>query len=413
MKKIITKKRIKTLILAIYNEIKIIAVKVGKKFISNVPKDKSLILFSAWFGQKYQDSPMYMYEYLLGGSCYHVFWYTKDRNLYNKLNNEGKPVVYSKSLRGLWMQIRAIMLVTTVEVYDFNIFFISNCILLDLGHGFPIKQSGYEIPNVSNQIIRLDCALRKDVVFYMTASSTFIKDITVKTSKISPNNVVFCNKPRTDVFFDVKLREGKNLIVEKKLKNGKKAIVYMPTHRSAGKKHIKMAEIMDLGMIDSFCENNNAVFLIKKHFYHRNEHEQLENYHNIFDITNKDIDVQTLLYQTDILISDYSASYIDYLLIDRPIILYPYDYEDYILSERSLYFKFEDNDCGYKAYCFDELISSLEKVCMTWQDDEHKVGRINAKRVYFDDDVSIGNTRQAIKQIIDELITDSYTSKWG
>lgn len=88
-----------------------------------IPKDKRLIMFSAWFGQKYLDSPMYMYEYFLELGTYKVYWYTRNKDLYVSLLKQGKPVVYAYSLRGTWKQIRAIMLVSSVQLMDYSLYF--------------------------------------------------------------------------------------------------------------------------------------------------------------------------------------------------------------------------------------------------------------------------------------------------
>ena len=39
-------------------------------------------------------------------------------------------------------------------------------------------------------------------------------------------------------------------------------------------------------------------------------------YSNITDITERSMDIQELLMDTDILVTDYSSTYIDYLLLD-------------------------------------------------------------------------------------------------
>ena len=53
--------------------------------------------------------------------------------------------------------------------------------------------------------------------------------------------------------------------------------------------------------------------------------------HNIFP------DINSLLPMTNALISDYSALYHDFLLLDRPIALVPYDYEDFEKKNGFLY----------------------------------------------------------------------------
>lgn len=376
-----------------------------------IPKQNDLIIFSAWFGQKYQDNAMYMYEYMLNNSNYTVLWYTRNREIFNKLKSENKPVIYAKSMEAIWKQIRAKMLVSAVQFADFNNYFLQKCIFFDLGHGFPNKQIGYVQPDMNPRKKRYDELLRNGVELYMTAASEVTRDIQMDSFHLDKEHVVFCNKPRTDVLFNRELRKGKNQIVDK-LKNGRKAIVYMPTHRSCGNVEIKINDIFDLEAIQKICEKYNAVFIIKKHYYHAKEKSDLDNFSRIFDITNENIDAQTLAYQTDVLISDYSSAYIDYLLLDRPVILYTYDLESYLERERGLYLGINDNFVGFKPCDKEQFTRDLESVCTNWNDEEHKEGRLALRRHYFDDRVTVGNTREYVMGVIDNMMKGTYSTCW-
>lgn len=385
---------------------------VIKSLIGVIPKDKNKILFSAWFGKKYADSSMYVYEYMLNNTKYDVWWYTREKNIYQQLKKEGKKVVLASSFKGIYYQIRAIMLVSSVQLADFNPYLLKNCIYLDLDHGFPIKQSGFEQPGTTTRLISYHLLLRRGIDYYMSASSEFVKVIISNGFKVDSNHIVKCNKPRTDIFFDSSLRAGINLNIEKIRKEHKKIISYLPTQRSCGKVAINISQIMDLAYIQKLCEKHDTIFIIKKHFYHKNEVENLDNYPNIIDITQEDIETQTLLYQSDVLISDYSACYIDYLLLDRPIILYAYDFEHYLQTERGLYLKFEDNNCGYKVFNSEQFNVALESVCNDWKDEKHAIGRKEIRDMYFAEDISVGNTREAISKVISQLINKEYKADW-
>ncbi len=395
----------------LFKSLKLRCILIIKDILSIIPKDSNLIVFSAWFGEKFFDSPRYLFEYLLENSDYKVFWQTKNKDLYVDLKRRGIPAVYRYSFTGILMQIRAKMLVSTVEFSDFNKYLISNSILFDLDHGFPIKQSGHEMPLFDDNSQRIEKVLRYKVSLYKTASSKFVRDIICRTSKVDLSHIVLCNKTRTDVLFDKLLRDGNNTFVDSIIK-GKKAIVYMPTHRSSGQIVMSMRNILNLDLLQRFCEEHDCFFLIKKHYYHRNELEDFSSYPNIFDITQYDIEPQTLLYQSDVLISDYSAAYIDYLLLDRPLLFYTYDYEYFIEHERNLYLRFEDNDSGFRAFCFDELIRYLKLICVDWTDSTHSLGREKIRNLYFDHSLNIGHSREETKKIIDELMSGKYVSRW-
>lgn len=376
-----------------------------------IPKKKDLILFSAWFGEKYADSSMFMYEYMLNNN-YNVIWYTRNKQIYENLKNNNMPVTYAKSLKGIWNQIRAKMLISSVQLADFNHYFLCKCIYLDLDHGFPLKQVGYKIPGTTKRTLNYETILKLWIDYYGTAASLFSRSIISECYNVPVDKIIKCNKPRTDVLFDSQLRLNKNCIVEE-IKRGRKAIVYMPTHRSCGKEKIDISQILNLDAIQLLCEKTNSVFIIKKHFYHRDEQVNLENYDNIFDITNEpNIDSEVLTYQADIMVSDYSASYVDFLLLDRPIVFYAYDLDKYLQNERGMYLKFDDIHAGYKPTNRDELTDALCKVTYDWKDSDHALGRKELRELQFDKSITLGNTREKICSIIDLLMQGNYRSEW-
>lgn len=85
-------------------------------------------------------------------------------------------------------------------------------------------------------------------------------------------------------------------------------------------------------------------------------------YSNITDITERSMDIQELLMDTDILVTDYSSTYIDYLLLDRPVVFYNFDYQDYLEHDRGMYCDYEKAAPGYKAETFEALMEEFERL---------------------------------------------------
>lgn len=378
-----------------------------KPLVGIIPKKKDLILFSAWFGTKYADNTRYLYEYMLKNTKYDIYWFTKNKDLYNDLREQGLPVIYSKTIKALWYQCRAKMLLSTVQIYDFNLYYLNNCYFLDLGHGFPGKPVGLLQPQVNERYKKIFKFSKKGLKYYETASSRFVVDYISPCYDVKPSNFIFSNKPRIDVLFDENLRKGINTKIDT-IKSSRRLISYLPTHRSCGEKEMDITQIFDLKKLQSFCEQTNSVFLIKKHFYHRDEKTPLDEYPNIYDLTKEDLDTEVLLYQSDVLITDFSSCFIDYLALGRPILFYAYDYDDYMANERDYYWKYDMINGGYTAKNKDEFIKSLSDLSKDWDDAKHEEGRTQMRRLYFDDDVEMGTSRKKITSIIDELINGTY-----
>lgn len=377
---------------------------ISKFFFSLVPKKKKLVLFTSWFGMKYIDNTKYVYEYLLEHSDYLAVWMTKDKNIYKQLKQEGKPVELFNSLKGVLLQIRAQAVFSTVQFSDYNPILLTNCLFIDLGHGHPIKDPGAVVHNTS--AIHTFGKYFERVHYYSIFTSSYSKANRQITKNIPDDHIFISDYARNDVFIDEKLRNGKNYIVDK-IKGDKKAIVYMPTHRNDGQTTMYLNDILPLNKLQEICEKKDYVFIIKKHYYHRNEIEDLSMYDRIFDITNEqDIDAQVLLWQADALISDYSACYVDYMLLKRPVLFYHYDFEYFNNSVRSLLTDFEKLDIAPIAYNGDQLCLALNHLFEN--DTDYLERRMHfAKERYFDNLIQ-DNGRDKVKNILDQLMTQFY-----
>jgi CDP-glycerol glycerophosphotransferase (TagB/SpsB family) len=71
-------------------------------------------------------------------------------------------------------------------------------------------------------------------------------------------------------------------------------------------------------------------------------------------------DIYYTMSKADILITDYSGVYFDFLLLDRPIIFTPFDIHDYINNDRELYYNYDEVTPGPKARNWTELLRLLE-----------------------------------------------------
>mgnify|MGYP002623937297 CR=1 FL=1 len=372
-------------------------------FLRLIPKQDGLVLLTAWFGEKYIDNTKYVYEYLLKDSNYKVCWMTRNLQIYQQLKKDNKPVALFNSLEGILKQIRAQAVFSTIQLYEYDQRLLTNTIYIDLGHGHPIKDPG---KNQSQEpILSIQKHYLANIHYYGIKASEFAKKKYQDVVPVTPDRVFISDFARNDVFIDESLRVGKNAIVDE-YKKDRKAIVYMPTHRSDGKRIMDLNTILPFDDIQVFCEENDYVFIIKKHFYHRNETEDLSKYNRIFDITNEDdIDPQVLLYQTDVLISDYSACYIDYLLLDRPLMFYHYDLKEFQEHERSLYIPFEKIDIAPIAYSKSDFIEQLRIACNP--EDIYGKKRRNFTPTYFKN-TKQKNGRRKVKQILDQLMEKYY-----
>lgn len=326
-----------------------------------IPKDSRLVLLTSWLGEKYIDNSKYVYEYLLDYKDYKAVWMTNNNQIYDNLKENNRPVCKFNSLRGLWYQLRAQVVFSSIQFADYNPWLVNRCLYIDLGHGHPIKDPGKEHFTEESRLV--DSLILNKIDYYAIVASDFSRRLYTQVIDIPLNKILVSDFARNDVFIDASLRDGKNLFIQVIKEKYKKVVTYMPTHRGMGACKMEMHGILPLEALQSLCERNNVLFVIKKHFYHRDEKDFLEKYPNIMDITSvEDIDPQVLLFQSDVLVTDYSACYIDYMLLNRPLLFYQYDIADFTSNERSLYMSFKDIDIAPVSFGQEDFIRDLESV---------------------------------------------------
>ena len=129
----------------------------------------------------------------------------------------------------------------------------------------------------------------------------------------------------------------------------------MPTWRADMKDSFLEEAKIDFDMLNEAMLQTNSLFLFKLHPAVRH-HKDYTNYESILFL-DSNMDVYSILPFTTTLITDYSSIYYDYLLMNnKDIILFPFDYEEYITNSKSLAFDFDKYTPGVRAYDFKDLI---------------------------------------------------------
>lgn len=156
--------------------------------------------------------------------------------------------------------------------------------------------------------------------------------------------VVPLGTPRTDVFFDKEFVSNSAVKVREALgiPDNKKIILYAPTYRGNDIRHSYLDTMPDF---DALYEqlHEDYVFLLKLHPLtaksFRLTDEQKKKFDGfVYDIS-KGWQTDTALCAADIVISDYSSLIFEYALLERPMIFYSYDLEQYD-NDRSFYFEY-------------------------------------------------------------------------
>lgn len=199
----------------------------------------------------------------------------------------------------------------------------------------------------------------------VTVSSEDVIGCYAEAFRVDPKIIKPYGMPRTDIYFDQEyISQAKAKLLEKFPEIGdRKVILFAPTFR--GKSIKKSFYNVDFDFRQFKRElGDKYVFVTKFHPLMAKggllDSMKVKGHGFVFDGT-YDLTPEEALCAADVLISDYSSISFEYLLLDRPVVSYIPDLDEY-LAGRGMFFPYEKTMPG--PYCFDpeELLETLKTI---------------------------------------------------
>ncbi len=297
-------------------------------------------------------------------------WITGDKELSNKIANQGYVSLHRWSPKGLYFSLRAKNYFYNVYSDDVNFYTSGNATLVNLWHGIPLKHIEFDIKKgplqkIFNSPLSLIYAFFKPYLFknphYVLSTSKTVSKIFSSAFRIKESQCLEFGYPRTDIFYRADANQNETPLY-KRLKNLKTReshtlIIYMPTWRSKNANFLQEA-LPDLKRLNDALASNAQTLVIK---LHPNDLMRQKELSNILFVNPK-TDIYPLMELSDALITDYSSIYFDYLLLNKEIIFYPFDLQSYLSQDREFYFDYNEKTPGIKVRKFSELLDTLSNI---------------------------------------------------
>ncbi|MGB3962060.1 MAG: CDP-glycerol glycerophosphotransferase family protein, partial [Sulfurimonas sp.] len=303
-----------------------------------------------------------------------VVMLTDNQEQYKELQTLNMPVVWLESWRAYRLMAQAKFTLQDQANITQEIMLLGpKQKTLQMWHGIPLKR------------------LNKLTTFsydYLISTSDFVNETTL-SKVIEAKEYKDFGYPRNDLFLQ-ESHDAYDLLfcdktiynfVKEKFGTNHKIALYMPTHRESN----KAAKIpLDFEKLNAFLSANNMTLIVKLHHFVQKLYED-ENYSNIFFHTTHG-DIYPLLKYTDILITDYSSVYFDFLLLNRPIIFFDYDKEEYEANMQGFLYDYESFTPGVHAKTQEELHEALQKTLYCDEDDFREQREKLCERLYTNKD---------------------------
>lgn len=331
-----------------------------------LPRKKSRWVFGSWFGNQISDNSLAMYNYVK--KCYpqlELIWMARSPE---KFNLDCK-IVKRNSIKGMFYVATAKVAFVNQGYFDLCTFnLLGGAYKVQLWHGVPWKKICNDTVDLPGNIVEsfTQWLVRKlsNYDLYITPSDSYAT-IAQSAFNAPVKAILKVGQPRNQVLYDeVFCKKSRKDLLDACGMNGEcKIVVYMPTFRDKKAKAESFFEPSLCQSVNQLAKEFDFVLIEKSHFQDisRGKESLLSN-ERVFLCPN--LDAQTLLAGADILITDYSSCFFDFLICDRPIIHFAYDYEYYKNKDRGLYYDIEDVACGTVAVNHDELLTAIrDNIC--------------------------------------------------
>ena len=225
--------------------------------------------------------------------------------------------------------------------------------------GFGFKSVGYGRFGLEGSPNPFESCHRKYT--YGIIGNDHLRDIYSEVWGIEKENLLATGMPRLSNFLDEdRIQEKSQMIYEKlPVLEGKQVITFAPTYRGSNQKDAYYdMERVDQKALYDFCEKTNSVVLMKFHPFLQGQELVKEKYKkNLIDVS--ELNLNDLLYVTDVLITDYSSCFYDFILLNRPVLFYVYDEVEYS-AIRGVHRQVSKVAPGTICKTFEELMNALE-----------------------------------------------------
>lgn len=375
--------------------------KLYNKVFIKLPINKKRVMFESFLGRNVSGNPKYLYEQMIKDGLdnkYDLIWILN--NIDEPINGSGKKVK-RKTLKYYYYMATSKYWIFNCRQAD-EIIKRKENIYLQTWHGTPLKKLAMDMDNV-NMAGQTDINEYKEKFYnnsrrwdYLLIQNDYSREIFKKAFAF--NKTILNGYPANDILYTENNKESIDKIKDKlNIPKNKKIILYAPTWRDDNfykKGHYRMNIELDLDRMQKEL-GNEYIILLRMHYLITNN-INIEKYKGFVYDYSQGYDIQELYLVSDILITDYSSVMFDYSNLNRPIIFFTYDIEQYRDALRGFYFDFEEEAPGPLVVDTEGVIECLKSI-----DDINKQYK-NKKEKFYNKFCHIDDGNKA-KEILDAI----------
>jgi len=358
--------------------------------------DDKLVVFDAFFGKRYADSPKEIYRYMASSKKYKDFTFVwvlngKSWRRYWRLYLNPRVKVVRRLTREYYLAYADAKYWVTNSRIPFVIKSHPEQIYVQCWHGTPLKKLAHSIATttqIDNDLVKeqYDSETRQfDYLLSPSAAATksFTEAFNLKGLG-KEGAIVEEGYPRNDPLIKATEKDIQKMKRQLAIPADKKVVLYAPTWRDDNTKLGRNSHDIEVNF-DLLQEKlaSGWVLLFRPHYFIAEAFDFSKYDGFIYDVANTE-DINDLYLISDALITDYSSVFFDYANLGRPIIFYMYDLEHYRDNLRGFYLDLRDLP-GDIVKTEQEVISILSDLDTYKQKHHTTYQKFNQTYNYLDD----------------------------
>lgn len=356
-------------------------------------RDKNLWLFGEWFGNKVCDNSFFLANHIAEKHPeIKVYWAANKGTDTSKLHKSIHVVDrHAPSTIKIYKSAGYVFMNQGLQDFSDEMYnYFSGAVTVNLWHGVPWKKIMIDSFERNNLFVfqAYKTFFNMNKARYFLSLSKPFTNIYKEAAGLGKRRIIQAGYPRNSLFYnDADVRAAKASILSQIRAANKNVIIdsntrivaYMPTFRDSNSEVFSFNELgLSNGKNQEFYQylRGENIILVEKCHYVSSDRKKNEDSGDktqtdkVADPNDKlrggtivnlpNCDAAELLAASDMLITDYSSCFFDYLVLDRPIVHYIYDYDFYSTKDRGLYFPKEMVMCGDAAETPEELIDVIK-----------------------------------------------------
>lgn len=349
------------------------------------PRSKRKYAFGSFRGA-FNDNARYLFIYASRQTDDNIrkVWLSTNRDCVKKVRSYGLEAYWVLGPRGIWHALTSRYWFFNSYTADIMFCLSGGAVCINLWHGVGLKRT--EFNTISGPLADRYSKKNKLDVFrhpesfrrpdWLLTSTPFQTSMFAKAFRIPQSHCLELGYPRNRILtvteqerisFIKKYEPRQTWDMVQRCKGYDKVFVYMPTWRDS--QRTVFTQSMDLERLNGILAAKNQLLILKPHA--NVIVDGIKEMSNII-LASPRMDIYPVLPYAHVLITDYSSVLYDWLLMEhKDVILYLYDYDEYV-KERDFYYPFDENVTGRRVYDFESLCSCIESGNYTLDETERK-----------------------------------------